>query len=262
MADTKVSATTVIAAVAGGDKIPIADVSDLTQSYHVTPSLLKTFVNDAPVFAAGSASAGTKPKLTSGTVMTTPEAGALEYDGTAFYATEEAGNRGVWPAIHFIIQNADRSLTNDTSEQKIFDSVTNGTLTLAAGTYFFDGMIYITGMSSSSGNATFDFLGAGTATVGTVLYEVVGEDATNALTTANQTGVFSVAAQSAASMVAAGAGTQLGASVRGVFRLTVGGTLIPSVTLVTASAATLVAGSYFRCYCVGGSSVISVGDWS
>jgi hypothetical protein len=47
MADTKISATTVIAAVAGGDKIPIADISDLTATYHVTPTLLSTFVGTA-----------------------------------------------------------------------------------------------------------------------------------------------------------------------------------------------------------------------
>jgi hypothetical protein len=39
------------------------------------------------VLAAGTASAGTHPKLTAGTVLTTPEAGAVEYDGTAVYTT-------------------------------------------------------------------------------------------------------------------------------------------------------------------------------
>ena len=38
--------------------------------------------------AAGSATAGTAPlKLTSGTLMSTPEAGAIEFDGTHYYVT-------------------------------------------------------------------------------------------------------------------------------------------------------------------------------
>ncbi len=46
----------------------------------------------APIFSAGSATAGSKPKLTSGTLLTTPEAGALEYDGTAIYGTVDTTN--------------------------------------------------------------------------------------------------------------------------------------------------------------------------
>jgi hypothetical protein len=44
--------------------------------------------------AAGSASANTAPlKFTSGTVLTTAESGAVEYDGTAFFATPSGTNR-------------------------------------------------------------------------------------------------------------------------------------------------------------------------
>lgn len=43
---------------------------------------------------AGTATAGTAPlKLTSGTNLTTPEAGAIEYDGTEFYGTNSTASR-------------------------------------------------------------------------------------------------------------------------------------------------------------------------
>lgn len=43
---------------------------------------------------AGSATASTGPlKLTAGTLLTTPEPGALEYDGTHFYGTDSGGTR-------------------------------------------------------------------------------------------------------------------------------------------------------------------------
>lgn len=46
--------------------------------------------------AAGTASASTAPlKLTSGTNLTTAEAGAIEYDGTEFYATNSGASRTI-----------------------------------------------------------------------------------------------------------------------------------------------------------------------
>jgi len=50
---------------------------------------VEALTNKTVTFAAGSASASSKSKLTSGTVLTAPEAGALEYDGAAFYLTTE-----------------------------------------------------------------------------------------------------------------------------------------------------------------------------
>lgn len=50
----------------------------------------KTFT--APIFSAGTASASTAPKLTSGTLNTTPEAGAIEYDGAVPYFTADTTN--------------------------------------------------------------------------------------------------------------------------------------------------------------------------
>jgi hypothetical protein len=84
-----ISALTAAAAAAAANELAINEAGT---SKKVTAAQLKTFVNNAPVFAAGSASANTKPKLTSGTLLTTPEAGAIEYDGTALYGTVDATN--------------------------------------------------------------------------------------------------------------------------------------------------------------------------
>ena len=47
---------------------------------------------------AGAAAASSAPlKLTSGTNLTTPEAGAIEYDGTEFYATPASATRYIIP---------------------------------------------------------------------------------------------------------------------------------------------------------------------
>lgn len=72
-----------------------ADLYEIEQggvSKKATHDLIKTYVNDAPVFAAGSASANTWPKFTNGTILTTPEANAHENDGTALYTTLDTTN--------------------------------------------------------------------------------------------------------------------------------------------------------------------------
>lgn len=52
------------------------------------------------VLPAGTATASTAPlKFTSGTNLTTPEAGALEYDGTEFYATNSTASRTILPRV-------------------------------------------------------------------------------------------------------------------------------------------------------------------
>lgn len=260
MADTKITNLAAASAAVAGHEFPSNNAG---VDEKVTAAQLKTFANNAPVFAAGSASAGSHPKFTSGTLLTTPEDGAFEFNGNAAYLTTDDGNRGVIPVEHFIIQQNSRALTSSTAEQKLFDSVTNGTLTLETGTYFFECMFALTGMSGTSGNAAFDILGAGTAVFGGVLYHVVGLDGSSATAVATRTGSFSTAAQTAAaSMVTAGTGTAMAAHITGIFEIATAGTIIPSVTLVTAAAATVAAMSYFRCNRIGADGVVSVGQWS
>ena len=50
--------------------------------------------------AAGTATASTAPlKLTSGTNLTTPESGAVEYDGTEFYGTTSTASRTIFARV-------------------------------------------------------------------------------------------------------------------------------------------------------------------
>lgn len=216
--------------------------------------------NGELVLVAGNT---TFPSLTvpSGTLMTTPSAGSVERDGNCFYGTTDAGNRGYVPLKHFIRADASRSLPNDTNENAIFNSPTNGRITLETGTYFFEGQLYITGMSATSGNALIDILGAGTATAGTWLYHAWGIDNTTPTNAATQTGSFTITQQSVASIVTATTGTAMAITMKGTFEVTVAGTVIPSIDLVTASAATLAAGSWLSFERIGSTSVVSVGQW-
>lgn len=263
MADTKISALTGISGgtLASGDKFPVADASDLTASYSCTAGNIKTFVNNAPVFAAGSASANSWPVFTAGTVLTTAEVGAIELDSNCFYGCTDAGNRGYIPVRHFIRRDATYTLANSGGEQKLFDSPTNGRITLETGCYLFEAMLYITSMSGTSGNAAIDPLGGGTATCGSWLYHTFGIDNSTLTNAGNRTGSFTVTQQTAASALTAGTGTGMGVEIRGTFEVTSAGTMIPSITLVTGAAAVLAIGSYFMFERIGSTTVVSVGQW-
>jgi hypothetical protein len=232
----------------------------LTADTYATALEIKTHGNTAPVFAAGTASADTWPKLTAGTLLTTAEAGALELDTNCLYGTTDAGNRGYIPVRHFIRADATRTLPNDTNENAIFNSPTNGRLTLETGTYLFHGLISVNTMSATSGNASIDILGAGTATCAAWLWHAVGVDG-NTATTANQTGSTIITQQSPASIVSAGTGTSMQVRLYGTFEVTGAGTIIPSIDLVTAAAAVVAIGSHLAFERIGSTSVVSVGQW-
>ena len=162
-----------------------------------------------------------------------------------------------WMRLH-----ASYTLTSSTSQQKLFNESTNGAITLPAGKYWFDCELSLSSMSSTTGNGLFDLLGAGTATFGAGLFNAIGIDATTATTAVAQTGSWDNSKASPASMVLAATGTSMNAKLGGMFDLTAGGTLIPSITLVTASAAVLAAGSYIYFKRLGEVGENYRGPWS
>lgn len=258
MADTKISALTAVTTPASADEFP---GNQGGANFKWTLGQYKTFANTAPSFAAGSASASSWPVIGSGTKLTTPEAGAWEYDGDAHYFTSTSSNRGVGISEYIVCLSSTYTLTSQTAAQKLFNASTNGALTLPTGTFMFESLFSLSSMSGTTGNAQFQILGGGTATLGSVLYHTVGVDG-NINAAATQTGGASNTSSSAASILTAATNTNMHALVRGTFRVTATGTIIPSVALVTAAAAVVAVGSYFRCWKVGSSTFTTVGNWS
>jgi hypothetical protein len=85
-------------------------------------------------------------------------------------------------------------------------------------------------MSATSGNALIDLLGAGTATLASQLWTVVGLDATTQTTAAALSGGL-FAAAAAGNVVVASTGTAMSARLNGMLTTSAGGTLIPSIGL-------------------------------
>lgn len=149
-----------------------------------------------------------------------------------------------------MLLDAAYTLTSTTAAQRLFNGSTNGRLTLPTGWYVFEALVALTSMSATSGNAQFQLLGAGSAVLGPVLYHTVGIDGLNN-TAAAQTGSWSTASSSPAAAVTAGTATAMLMNIRGSFEVTTAGTIVPSIALLTAAAAIVSAGSFFRCTRVG-----------
>ncbi len=165
------------------------------------------------------------------------------------------------PATCWMMLTADYTLANSGAEQKAFNTTTNGRLTLPTGVYEFECFLYLTTMSGTSGNLAFDPIGAGTAVTDRWGQHAYGIDNSTPLAVGARGGSASVTQQTPASAVTAGTGTGMVGTFSGMFRISTGGTIIPSVTLVTAAAAVVKAGSWFRVRKVGESSVTYLGAW-
>lgn len=168
----------------------------------------------------------------------------------------------------FTMTQAAYALTNTAgTTQKIFNGSTNGALTLVTGTYVFELMLYVTGMSATSGNVAFNLVGAGTASIGAAarsLYQSVGVDNNtpgnaNALNGVNTQGTIG----SITPLQIAATGTALASRIHGAFDVTTAGTLIPSIALAnTGTAPTVQPGSYLLIRRVAPTATATVGNWS
>lgn len=170
---------------------------------------------------------------------------------------------GPSPNEAFIAQYADRTLTSTTSLQKLFNATTNGAYTVDSDTaYWFECQFVMSTMGSTSGNLQFDVLGAGTATIYSTAWSAYGRDAGAYNNPGTTAGCFTESKVSTGDIVSAGTGSGMFAKIEGILRITTGGTIIPSVALTNAAAATLKANSYFKIRKIGAAAVTSAGAWS
>ena len=130
---------------------------------------------------------------------------------------------------------------------------------MAGSTYFFECEFDITGLSASAHTLQFSF--GGTATYTSCRYTAETSTGAAATPVAWLTSVSNVA--SVFTITASVSTTTAQARLSGIVRVNAGGTLIPSVTQVTASAAAIVGvNSWFRLIPAGAGTVTSAGNWT
>ena len=181
--------------------------------------------------------------------------GTFEFENPAFYMTGATAQRGAVLVDQYIFQQATYTLTSQTAAQKLF-STANGAVTLVPGTYEFECQFSLSSMSSSSGSFGFALGGAATKTE---YWWSLANKATLATAAAGQV-TYNTAANTA--IATASTATVAYARVHGVVIVTVGGTLIPQVSLGVAAAAVVGIGSFFKIRALGGAAAASSGNWS
>lgn len=260
MADTKISdLPTDITTLADGDKFPVADASALTADTYATALEIKTYANTANKFAAGSAAANSWPEITSGTVLTTPESGAWEYDGTSHYLTTGTGRGAVMTPVFMAVQ-ADFTLSNASGAQNCLTAAAD-TLTVAGSTsYWMEGQ-YIINNGTTTHTTAMGF--GGTATVTSFEYTaILWTAAANTIATAQSTTHVSGVASKVLNATSTNAWTII--MFKGFVRINAGGTLIPQINFSAAPGGTnlMKVGSYIMLSPMGSNTVVSVGPWA
>jgi len=260
MADTKVSALTAVGTPAGTDEIP---VNQGGTSKKLTLAQTKTFVNDAPVFAAGSSSANTKPKLTSGTLMGTTEAGAIEFDGKVLYFTPVVGDRGVVPAMLFRALSANATGNDSATAQGWFP--TNGAVAVQASTaYFFQGAISIVRTAGTVSHTTAISMNGGTCTFNMIGYWAQAKEGDAATIADSDAIAIQVATDTNIKAASTSATENIVVQVWGIAWINAAGTFKPMFKYSAApgGAPTIELGTYFCMYPIGGTGDITLGTWS
>lgn len=189
----------------------------------------------------------------------TATTGTLEFATPAFFLTGATAQRGAVLADQYLIQTATYTLTSQTAAQKLFNASANGAVTLVAGTYEFECTFSLSSMSGSSGSFGFAFGGGATFTQGWIA--TARKSALTDTATTNPAVIsYNVAANTG--LVAVNTVTTGFARIVGLVTVTVGGTLIPQVSLGVAAAAVVGVGSYFKIRALGDAAATSSGNWS
>jgi hypothetical protein len=222
-----------------------------------------------PTIGSGSLAA---LQFTAGDVLSTPGAGALEYDGISFYATATANQRSLVPGTQFVITPGltPYTLTQSTSAQRVFGSPTNGAITLdGSTTYMFDAQYIINNTATPSLAHSLSVLFALGGSITSISYTADVTTSSGAPTAGATTisRTFSTAV-SATQITPSGTTTNselITVRLQGVVRTNAAGTFTPQIrynTNAPGGTSTVQGNSYFRLIPMGTSSVISVGNWS
>lgn len=198
--------------------------------------------------------------FTSGTNLSTPLAGAMEYDGDKLMFTPKGTQRGIVPGMQYYCLQSGYSFTSGTTSVALYGVG----VTLSSSTvYAFEGLFVLYRATSTTAVSRLNF--AGTATLNNILYQThtVFDPGTIPLVDSNNNiAVVNTAAVTPIS-ISASVNT-ITAFITGTVSINAGGTFIPQYSQsANGGTTTNQAGSYFRIYPIGAAgSNTSVGTWA
>lgn len=215
-----------------------------------------------PIRPAAGTAAIAPVLLTSGTNLSSPAAGAIEYDGSVFYSSPATSQRGVSPSIFLRVQAANNTLSDTTSAQAVFS--TPSTVALAASTtYEFEAVYLITRAAGTTSHTTSTLFNC-TNALASIAYTADTTTSTGvALTAVNR--IYGTAATA---LIVTGASTSatenLTVVLRGIIKTNLATVVTPQFQYSAApgGAPTVLPNSYIKFMPLGTSSVASVGNWA
>jgi uncharacterized protein (DUF2342 family) len=201
-------------------------------------------------------------QFSAGDVLTTPAAGAIEYDGVVLYSTPTANRRGVSPSVSVRVQANNNTLSDSSSAQNVFSTPAAITLD-ASTTYMFEAVYYITRAAGTTSHTLSTLFSLG----GTLTSMTYTADTTS--TTGNTLGAVSrIYGTGATATVVTGASTSATENItvvlRGIVKTNASGSFTPQIQYSAApgGAPTVLANSYIQLVPLGTSGMVSVGSWA
>lgn len=217
-------------------------------------------ITTATTLPAGTVSAAPL-NFTAGTNLTTPTAGALEYDGKVFYGDFAASQRGVALTQQFASNTSNTTLNSDANVQSVFAAADDTLTVLANTTYFFEAEYFLTTGTTTHTTATAF---GGTATFTSVNYWAELWSNTDGTISTTAPSVLRIATNSATVLNATSTAAGTVIRLKGVIRTANAGTIIPQIKFSANPTGTNLGltNSYFRLAPVGTDTATKVGPWS
>ena len=198
----------------------------------------------------------------SGSLLTSANAGSIEYDGKVIYGTPQGTQRGVIPGMQFYRIDTSRTIASAVGAS----SILGVGATVSSGTVYKFEALYALSRASVATSHTLSLLFGGTATYNnfSYMYNRVASATGFNLDVASTSGFINVAT---ATVVAAARTTAFydGISISGTFSCNAGGTFIPQVSFSAAPgvSTTVNPGTFVLLYPISASGAnTSVGAWA
>ncbi len=228
----------------------------------ITGNVTAGNVNSRVTLPAGIASQAPL-RFTAGVLETSPSSGAMNFDGTVFYATPQGSERGLLVTEQVFVPDADYPLLNQTAVQNLFGAIT----TVSSNTryaYSIQSTVY-----KVSNNISLQYAMGGNAVVAKHTYHTL-TTATAALATASTpTVVKNVVTTGFATPVTVSAALNgtgyYGLTVTGTIDVTTGGTWYPEIgfTGLPGVGSNVFGSSSIEIWPIGPTGAnVSIGNWS
>ena len=228
------------------------------------------------LFVAAGTTATASINFTSGSLMTTPTAGGMEYDGKVIYATPSDSQRGVMPAEQWyeLAQLRTLPLTNQSPAAA---GAGANVFTLSANVsgntrYAYEIWASVLRAQAGVGTGGLSFAMAGTATLTEHNYVAYTNTSASNVTIAATNSMYSNLTAGFNTFVSIIASPGMGSfnhafNIKGVIGVSGSGTVTPQITITTGADPTVFQvgpGSWMRIYPIGNttSGNLAVGNWT